>query len=314
MALLHQIRQNDGLAVRKLFTSRTRGTVCSPFAQCLIHYSSQVIRELGTNTQTGDGPFYDYLEGCLWHKAEMLFLSFSKPAIRFAAVRTLNKFTPVSGEIPEPHLDPQMSSAILHYLGIEGPKTADTHKYMWYIYNRVILENTTIRTAAVSTLAKFGAMIDSLKVCDRATLYLNTLGGKCEFLFGSLDVPLVNLETSLKNFEPSEEPFDIISVPMEIKSQPLAEKKAPGKKPTGLAAPPTAPTAGTDAFEKLLSSTPRLPVELTEAETEYAVMSSSTFVMDMLHSSTIALMQFQSNYRKMLPSLWMLQKLRNSPW
>ena len=49
-----------------------------------------------------------------------------------------------------------------------------------------------------------------LQVRDRATLYLNTLGGDGsvvetdkdvkEFLFGSLDVPLVNLETSLKNY------------------------------------------------------------------------------------------------------------------
>lgn len=71
------------------------------------------------NSQTGDRPFYDYLEGCLRHKAEMvifeaaraitelsgvtsreltpaitvlqLFLSSSKPVLRFAAVRTLNK-------------------------------------------------------------------------------------------------------------------------------------------------------------------------------------------------------------------------------
>ena len=78
----------------------------------------QVMRESG-NSQTGDRPFYDYLEGCLRHKAEMvifeaaraitelsgvtsreltpaitvlqLFLSSSKPVLRFAAVRTLNK-------------------------------------------------------------------------------------------------------------------------------------------------------------------------------------------------------------------------------
>lgn len=56
--------------------------------------------------------------------------------------------------------------------------------------------------------------------------------------------------------EPSEEPFDINSVPKEIKSQPLAEKKAPGKKPSGLGAPPTAPVSTVDAYEKLLSSIP----------------------------------------------------------
>lgn len=45
-------------------------------------------------------------------------------------------------------------------------------------------------------------------------------------------------------------------MPKEIKSQPLAEKKAPGKKPAGLDAPPSGPTATVDAYEKLLSSIP----------------------------------------------------------
>ncbi|PON84890.1 Coatomer gamma subunit [Trema orientale] len=459
LALLHQIRQNDRLAVSKLVTSLTRGTVRSPLAQCLlIRYTSQVIRESGGNTQTGDRPFYDYLESCLRHKAEMvifeaakaitelsgvtnreltpaitvlqLFLSSSKPVLRFAAVRTLNKVAmthPMAvtncnidmeslisdpnrsiatlaittllktgnessvdrlmkqitnfmsdiadefkivvveairslclkfplkyrslmnflsnilreeggfeykkaivdsiviliSDIPDAkesgllHLCEfiedceftYLSTQILHFLGIEGPKTSDPSKYIRYIYNRVHLENATVRASAVSTLAKFGALVDSLKprifillrrclfdsddeVRDRATLYLNTLGGDGsvvetdndvkDFLFGSLDVPLVNLETSLKNYEPSEEPFDINSVPKEIKSQPLAEKKAPGKKQPGLGASPSGPASTVDAYDKLLSSIPEFsnfgrlfksspPVELTEAETEYAV-------------------------------------------
>ncbi|PNT41389.1 hypothetical protein POPTR_004G153500v4 [Populus trichocarpa] len=457
LALLQQIRQNDRLAVSKLVTSLTRGTVRSPLAQCLlIRYTSQVIRE--SSTQTGDRPFYDFLESCLRHKAEMvifeaaraitelsgvtsreltpaitvlqLFLSSSKPVLRFAAVRTLNKvamthpmavtncnidmeslisdqnrsiatlaittllktgnessvdrlmkqitnfMSDIADEfkivvveairslclkfplkyrslmnflsnilreeggfeykkaivdsivilirdIPEAkesgllHLCEfiedceftYLSTQILHFLGIEGPKTTDPSKYIRYIYNRVHLENATVRAAAVSTLAKFGAMVDALKprifvllrrcifdsddeVRDRATLYLNTLGGDGEvvetdkevktFLFGDLDIPLVNLETSLKNYEPSEEPFDIHSVPKEVKSQPLVEKKAPGKKPAGLGAPPAGPPSTVDAYERLLSSIPEFsnfgklfkssaPVELTEAETEYAV-------------------------------------------
>ncbi|KAL6218591.1 hypothetical protein ACLB2K_011801 [Fragaria x ananassa] len=469
LALLHQIRQNDRLAVSKLVTSLTRGTVRSPLAQCLlIRYTSQVIRESTGSTQAGDRPFYDYLEGCLRHKAEMvifeaaraitelhgvtnreltpaitvlqLFLSSSKPVLRFAAVRTLNKvamthpmavtncnidmeslisdqnrsiatlaittllktgnessvdrlmkqitnfMSDIADEfkivvveairslclkfplkyralmnflsnilreeggfeykkaivdsivilirdIPEAkesgllHLCEfiedceftYLSTQILHFLGIEGPRTSDPSKYIRYIYNRVHLENATVRASAVSTLAKFGAMVDSLKprvfillrrclfdsddeVRDRATLYLNTLGGDGsvvetdqdvkDFLFGSLDVPLVNLETSLKTYvsrltlldllEASEEPFDINSVPKEIKSQPLAEKKAQSKKPTGLGAPPSGPASTVDAYERMLASIPEFsnfgrlfkssaPVELTEAETEYAV-------------------------------------------
>ena len=41
--LAFQIRQNDRLAVSKLVTSLTRGSVRSPLAQCLlIRYTSQV--------------------------------------------------------------------------------------------------------------------------------------------------------------------------------------------------------------------------------------------------------------------------------
>ncbi|KAK9691084.1 hypothetical protein RND81_09G175000 [Saponaria officinalis] len=458
LALLHQIRQNDRLAVSKLVSNLTRGSVRSPLAQCLlIRYISQVIRESGTS-QTGERPFYDYLESCLRHKAEMvifeaaraitelsgvtsreltpaitvlqLFLSSSKPVLRFAAVRTLNKvammhpmavtncnidmeslisdqnrsiatlaittllktgnessvdrlmkqitnfMSDIADEfkivvvdairslclkfplkyrslmnflsnilreeggfeykkaivdsivilirdIPDAkengllHLCEfiedceftYLSTQILHFLGVEGPKTSEPSKYIRYIYNRVILENATVRASAVSTLAKFGAMVDTLKprvftllrrclfdsddeVRDRATLYLNMLGGDGaivetdevakEFLFGNLDVPLSNLEISLKNYEASEEPFDINTVSKEVKSQPLAEKNATKKKPTGLGAPPTEPSTGVDAYEKLLSSIAEFssfgklfkssaPFELTEPETEYAV-------------------------------------------
>ncbi|KAJ0252098.1 Coatomer subunit gamma [Hirschfeldia incana] len=458
LALLHQIRQNDRLAVSKLVGSLTRGSVRSPLAQCLlIRYTSQVIRDMSNHGQSGERPFYEFLESCLRHKAEMvileaaraiteldgvtsreltpaitvlqLFLSSPRPVLRFAAVRTLNKvamthpmavtncnidmeslisdqnrsiatlaittllktgnessverlmkqitnfmsdiadefkivvveairslcvkfplkyrslmtflsnilreeggfeykraivdsIVTIIRDIPDAkesgllHLCEfiedceftYLSTQILHFLGIEGPHTSDPSKYIRYIYNRVHLENATVRAAAVSTLAKFGFMVDSLKpritillkrciydsddeVRDRATLFLSVLGGdgtvdndkdSKEFLFGSLEVPLVNMETSLKNYDPSEEAFDINSVPREVKSQPLAEKKAQGKKPTGLGAPPAAPASGFDGYERLLSSIPEFaafgklfksssPVELTEAETEYAV-------------------------------------------
>merc|ERR550534_2553531 len=51
---------------------------------------------------------------------------------------------------------------ILHLLGAEGPKTSNPARYIRYIYNRVILENATVRAAAVSALARFGALCDDL--------------------------------------------------------------------------------------------------------------------------------------------------------
>lgn len=83
---------------------------------------AQVISESAAATGNEQRPFYDFLEACLRHKAEMvifeaaraicnmpevatreltpavtvlqLFLSSAKPVLRFAAVRTLNKVTP----------------------------------------------------------------------------------------------------------------------------------------------------------------------------------------------------------------------------
>ncbi|KAJ8460638.1 hypothetical protein OPV22_033564 [Ensete ventricosum] len=411
LALLHQLRQNDRLAVSKLVTSLTKGSVQSPLAQCLlIRYTSQVIHESSMNSQTGERPFFDYLESCLQHKAELvifeaaraitelssvtsqelspaitvlqLFLSSSKPILRFAAVRTLNKVAithPLSvtncnidmeslisdqnrsiatlaittllktgnessvdrmmkqitnfmsdiadefkivvveairslclkfplkyrslmnflsnilreeggfeykkaivdsiviliRDIPDAkesglfHLCEfiedceftYLSTQILHFIGNEGPKTTDPSKYIRYIYNRVILENATVRASAVSTLAKFGAMVDSLK--PRILVLLR----RCLF--------------DIDDEEASDIPFDIYSVPKEIKPQPLAEKKVPGRKFTGLGGPPSAPVSAV-AYEKLLSLIPEFssfgklfkssrPVELSEAETEYAV-------------------------------------------
>ncbi|XWS62806.1 hypothetical protein CRYUN_Cryun06bG0042000 [Craigia yunnanensis] len=426
LALLHQIRQNDRLPVNKLVSSLTRGSVRSPLAQCLlICYTGQVIRESPNNTQTGDRPFYDFLEGCLRHKAEMvmfeaaraitelngvtsreltpaitvlqLFLSSSKPVLRFAALRTLNKVDLFSFEVQtrlwslmkvamthpmavtncnidmeslisdqnrsiatlaittllktgnESSVDRLMKqitdfmsdiadefkivvvealrslclkfllkhrsmmnflsnilreeggfeykkaivdsivilirdipeakeSGLLHLCDFiedcefnisfhTGPKTSDPGKYIWYIYNRVHLENATVRAGAprIFVLLRRCLFDNDDEVRDRATLYLNTLGGDGavvqtgedvkEFLFGSLDIPLVNLENSLKNYEPSEGSFDINCVPKEVKTQPLAEKKAPGKKPTGLGAPAGLPST-VDAYGKLLSSIP----------------------------------------------------------
>lgn len=76
----------------------------------------------------------------------------------------LIKFVPDSKEDALAHLCEfiedceftKLTVRILHLLGLEGPKTAQPTKYVRYIYNRVVLENATIRAAAVTALAKFG--------------------------------------------------------------------------------------------------------------------------------------------------------------
>ena len=59
----------------------------------------------------------------------------------------------------------KLSVRILHLLGLEGPKAPQPTKYIRFIYNRVVLENATVRAAAVTSLAKFGvnAVDDGLR-------------------------------------------------------------------------------------------------------------------------------------------------------
>jgi len=56
-----------------------------------------------------------------------------------------------------------LSTQILHLLGNLGPTTSAPARYIRFIYNRVILENSAVRAAAVSALAKFAAKCPSLR-------------------------------------------------------------------------------------------------------------------------------------------------------
>mmetsp|Transcript_29994 Transcript_29994/g.87622 ORF Transcript_29994/g.87622 Transcript_29994/m.87622 type:complete len:946 (-) Transcript_29994:90-2927(-) len=56
-----------------------------------------------------------------------------------------------------------LSTHILDLLGEMGPGTREPARYIRFIYNRVILENAIIRSAAISSLTKFAAACPSLR-------------------------------------------------------------------------------------------------------------------------------------------------------
>ncbi|KAG2460094.1 COPG2 protein, partial [Polypterus senegalus] len=117
LGLLYHLRKNDRLAVTKMLNTFTKSGLKSPFAYCmLIRIASRLLEE----TDGGhDSPLFDFIEGCLRNKHEMvvyeaasaivhlpncrarelapavsvlqLFCSSPKAALRYAAVRTLNK-------------------------------------------------------------------------------------------------------------------------------------------------------------------------------------------------------------------------------
>ena len=441
IALMHQLKQNDRLAISKLVTSLTRGPVKSPLAQCLlVRYVATVIADSQPQANA-NRPFYDFLEMCMRHKSEIvifeaakaitelndvsqrelspavtvlqLFLTSGKPILRFAAVRILAKVAmkhpgavascnvdleglisdqnrsistlaittllkignegsidrlmkqissfmteiaddfkivvveaitalclkypakyrtmmsflsnilreeggfeykrtivesilkivqaiPDAKEVGLSHLCEfiedceftYLSTQILHLLGKEGPTTTDPSKYIRYIYNRIILENATVRASAVSALAKFGASVADLtprvimllkrtlfdnddEVRDRATMHLKLLGGAVELPHnGALPFGLKNMEAALNEYlaGPTTRPFDASTVPEDEEP----EEPAATSKP---AAPPP-PTAA--AYAEELNAIPELaelgelfksvgPIDLVESETEYSI-------------------------------------------
>eukprot|EP00656_Telonema_subtile_P035942 TRINITY_DN398_c0_g1_i3.p1 TRINITY_DN398_c0_g1~~TRINITY_DN398_c0_g1_i3.p1 ORF type:complete len:648 (-),score=206.34 TRINITY_DN398_c0_g1_i3:121-2064(-) len=199
-----------------------------------------------------------------------------------------------------------LSCQILYLLGEEGPSAPDPTRYIRYIYNRIILENATVRGAAVAALVKFGMhnlelrdrVVVLLKRClfdnddevrDRATLYLALLKDGSEpaaeqLLEQQLPVSVQAIEKALQHHqeEGASTPF-LLSTVKEVRA---TERQPEGGKQAGPGhtAAPTAPAPGQKErpagtalhgipefadLGKCFKST--APVPCTEQETEYMV-------------------------------------------
>ncbi|CAH0555229.1 unnamed protein product [Brassicogethes aeneus] len=198
---------------------------------------------------------------------------------------------------------------ILHLLGKEGPKTKQPSRYIRFIYNRVILECPSIRAAAVSSMAQFGASCPDLleniqvllarcqmdsddEVRDRATYYSNILSKQDKSLYNNyvldtLQVSIPSLEKSLREYTQgsTNQPFDMKSVPLQ--AIPTSREEEHHKhKPDGMlvsAGPIKAAVSNKQVnYAEKISELPEIldmgslfktseVVELTESETEYFV-------------------------------------------
>ncbi|KAL2315197.1 putative coatomer subunit gamma [Schizosaccharomyces pombe] len=150
---------------------------------------------------------------------------------------------------------PKIAVRILSILGEEGPKASEPTRFIRYIYNRIMLENAIVRSAAVSALTKFGLNAEdkfvqrSVKVIltrcledaddevrDRAAFSVKALEDRDAFLpvVKSDKIPsLPALERSLVIYISERkfgQGFDIKSVPVlsqeEIDAENLRIKKA----------------------------------------------------------------------------------------
>ncbi|TFK26805.1 coatomer subunit gamma [Coprinopsis marcescibilis] len=208
----------------------------------------------------------------------------------------------------------KLSVRILHLLGVEGPKSPQPAKYIRYIYNRVVLENATVRAAAVTSLAKFGvnSAEDSLKrsitvllrrclddvddeVRDRAALYLKVFDRKLladayvkeesVFSLAALEAKLV---AYVKDPAAGSAPLDVSSVPKISRTQAAQEAQRPSSLDT-IGAPvaksvspaPQAPTAA----EKQSAYLQQL-AEIPEFATYGTVLNSSSKPAQLTESET----------------------------
>lgn len=122
----------------------------------------------------------------------------------------------------------ELTVRILFTLGEEGPSTSKPSYYIRHIYNRLVLENAIIRSAAVVSLSKFaiqcgGEVSDNIRILltrclndaddevrDRAALAVKFLDSKQKKLLvadGQFD--LAALEHKLTNYLNNEANFDV---------------------------------------------------------------------------------------------------------
>ncbi|CAG0916802.1 unnamed protein product [Notodromas monacha] len=212
------------------------------------------IRALGTKFPRKHGVLMNFLSSLLRDEGGLEY----KAAIADTII-TIISDNPEAKEAGLSHLcefiedceHTSLAVRILHLLGKEGPRTKQPSRYIRFIYNRVILENASVRAAAVSALAKFGALCDDLlpailvllarcrmdtddEVRDRATYYYAILDQQSralnsQYILNPLPVSVTSLEKALHLYtlDPVDTPFDIKSVPLALESETAeAEKKA----------------------------------------------------------------------------------------
>ncbi|KAL2223151.1 putative coatomer subunit gamma [Thermoascus aurantiacus ATCC 26904] len=244
----------------------------------------------------------------------------------------LIKFVPGSKEDALAHLCEfiedceftKLSVRILHLLGVEGPKTSQPTKYIRYIYNRVVLENATVRAAAVTALAKFGVgqkdpdlkksvevlltrCLDDTddEVRDRAAFNLRLMKEEDEmaqrFIKNDSMYSLSTFEHQLVMYvtatdkETFATPFDVSSIPVVSQEQALAEERTkklttatPTLKAPAAGPPKGKPNGAADGAASAASATQKYAEQLMQIPElkEYGTLLKSSAPVELTESET----------------------------
>ncbi|KAK3396083.1 adaptin N terminal region-domain-containing protein [Sordaria brevicollis] len=243
----------------------------------------------------------------------------------------LIKFVPESKEEALAHLCEfiedceftKLAVRVLHLLGLEGPKTSQPTKYIRYIYNRVVLENSIVRAAAVTALAKFGVgqkdpevkrsvevlltrCLDDVddEVRDRAALNLKLMKEEDElanrFVKNDSMFSLPFFEHQLVTYVTSDDrstfeaPFDISKIPVVTREQADAEDRTkkltattPSLKPPKVGPTKAAPTSA-EAAASAAAAAQKYAQELMQIPemAEFGAVLKSSPVVELTEAET----------------------------
>lgn len=119
---------------------------------------------------------------------------------------------------------PQVTVRVLHLLGSVGPLSSQPETLVRYIYNRVILENSVVRAAAVSALSRFQKVVPEVKtLLARSKLDPNDEVRDRAAISLVFEIPVKKQKLDLSAFEEqlvsyldsdTLKPFDITEVPL----------------------------------------------------------------------------------------------------
>ncbi|KAG7922724.1 hypothetical protein KL905_001945 [Ogataea polymorpha] len=207
----------------------------------------------------------------------------------------------------------ELAVRVLHLLGEEGPKTSNPTLYIRHIYNRVVLENSIVRSSAVIALSKFAligneSITKSIKILlerclqdvddevrDRAALSLKLLSTKDieqakDFIAPTFKYSLPVLEQQLALYvnNPDKEhfvhPFDIKAIPTMTETE---AKAAEFKEKTTIYDEPTAQAHESSLEEEKVPESTKLALLQQQYAQELGAIPEIAAYGRLLHSSAV---------------------------
>ncbi|KAK6463282.1 adaptin N terminal region-domain-containing protein [Scheffersomyces coipomensis] len=106
----------------------------------------------------------------------------------------------------------ELSVRILHLLGDEGPHTTNPSYYIRHIYNRLVLENSIVRSSAIIALAKFAAVCGGHVSKNIQILLSRCLNDADDEVRDRAALSLKFIKANHKNFVVSDSKYDLASL------------------------------------------------------------------------------------------------------